>query len=126
MTHRMTRKQFGSTLLGGTVLLLVQACGGGGSDAYSQAPTPTPAPGGGAGISCSDSISDNHGHVLAIAAADLDSLADISYDIHGSAGHTHSLLLTAADLAKLKSHATVMATTSVTLAHSHVVTVSCV
>jgi len=122
MAHRMTRKQFGSTLLGGTVLLLIQSCGGGGgSDGYSAAPPP-----GGSGTGCNDSIADNHGHVLVIATADLDSTTDKTYDIHGTADHTHSVTLTAADLAKLKSHVTVMVTTTVTLAHSHVITISCV
>jgi hypothetical protein len=123
MTHHMTRKQFGGALLGGTVLLLIQSCGGGGgSDSYGGSGSPVS---GGAATGCNDTIAANHGHVLTIAAADLDSTTGKTYDIYGTADHTHSVTLTAANLASLKSHATVVVTTTVTLAHSHEITISC-
>ena len=106
MTHQMTCKQFGSTLLGGTVLLLIQPCGGGGSDSHSAYG------GNNSGTGCGNTISDNHGHVLTIAVADLDSTSDMTYNIQGSADHTHSITLTAANLANLKSHTGVAVTTT--------------
>ena len=68
----ITRKGFVGALTGGTVLLLLKGCGGGGSDgAY----------GGGTVLVCGASgiaIAGNHGHVLTILRAELDSLTDKS------------------------------------------------
>jgi hypothetical protein len=90
------------------------SCGGGGGDSGNP---PAPAPP--AGVACAATISDNHGHVLAIAAADLDSTTDKTYDIQGTAGHTHSVTFTAAQLAQLKAGGTVSVTTTMALAHDH-------
>ncbi len=119
----MTRKEFIDALAGGTVLLVFSGCGGGG-DGYS---------GGGGMMSsggCTETIAQNHGHVLVIATADLSSTTDKSYDIHGTADHTHTVTLTAAQLAQLKSGAsvTVSSTTNASMTygtHFHSVSVSC-
>jgi len=118
----VSRKRFIEAMATGSAVLLFHGCGGG-SD-YNGGTAPAPAPG---GASCSPAqISDNHGHELVIAKSDLDSMTAITYDIHGSADHTHSVTLSAAQLAQLKSGATVAVTSSTTALHDHRVSVTCV
>jgi hypothetical protein len=116
----MTRKQFIEGIAGGTVVLLFQGCGGGGSDA-------APAAGmSGGSTSCNaTTISGNHGHALTVPKTDLDSTTDKVYSIMGSADHDHTVTLTAAMLAQLKAGAMVTTTSTTTLSHNHNVTVSC-
>lgn len=109
----ITRKTFLLQLTSAGWLL---GCGGGGDDAGSP-----PAPGGG----CSASIGGNHGHVLLITAADLNSTVDLTFDIQGSADHTHSVAFSAAQLAQLKAGATVNVTSSPTLGHEHPISERC-
>ena len=116
MTEPLSRKAFCARLTGATVVLLIQACGGGGSDA--------PAPG------CSDTIAGNHGHLLTVAAADLNSTTDRMYDIQGSAAHNHIVTLTVANLAALKAGMTVQVQSSVSPvgpagSHNHSVSILC-
>jgi hypothetical protein len=119
----ITRKQFLGGLGGGTVLLLLQSCGGGGSS-Y----------GGGSSMmssgGCTETIAQNHGHVLVIALSDLDSMVDKSYDIRGTADHTHTVTFTVAQLQMLKmgQSVSVMSTTSTSViygTHSHAISASC-
>jgi hypothetical protein len=63
--------------------------------------------------------------VLAIPVADLSSTVDKTYDIQGSADHTHSVTFTAAQLAQLKAGTAVIVTSSTTLAHSHAINELC-
>ena len=137
MTVPITRKEFCTRLAGGSVVLLFQACGGGGSDyvatpAPAPVPTPTPAPSPSPGLSsCNDTIAANHGHLLTIAVTDLDSLAGKIYDIQGSAAHTHTVTLTVANLQALKAGTTVQVNSSNSPvgpagAHDHVVSALCV
>ncbi len=109
----ITRKVFLLQLASGGWLL--SGCGGGGSD---SAPTAS-------GAGCAAAIAGNHGHVLAIGAADLNSVVDITYDIHGSADHTHSVTFTAAQLALLKAGTSVNVTTTTTNAHNHAIGERC-
>jgi hypothetical protein len=109
----MTRKQFLAGLGGGTVLLWLQACGGGSDDGNDLC--------GASGAA----ISGNHGHALAIAAADLNSTVDITYNIMGSANHNHTVTFTAPQLAMLKNDQSVTVTSSTTDGHSHSVTATC-
>jgi hypothetical protein len=58
--------------------------------------------------------------------ADRDSMTDMTYDIRGTADHTHSVTLTSAQLALLKTPgATVTVVSTNTGFHTHDVTVSC-
>ena len=114
----ISRKTFLIQVAGGGWLLATAGCGGGGGDANPPAPP--------AGSGCGATISDNHGHVLAIATADLDSTADKSYDIQGSAGHTHGVTFTAAQLAQLKAGTTVSVTSSMAEGHDHRISEHCV
>jgi len=123
----ISRKMFLVQLVGGSWALSSAGCGGGGGD-YAAAPAPAPAapaPPAPAGGNCGATIAGNHGHVLTIAAADLNSLVDITYDIYGTADHTHSVTFTAAQLAQLKAGTMVSATTTTTLAHNHVISEQC-
>ena len=120
MSETMTRKTFCEALLSGTVILLLQGCGGGGSYDASTGSMSLPVSG------CADAIADNHGHELTVARADLDSLVDKTYNVQGAATHNHTLTLTVAQLGMLKAGTAVTATTSTTEAHSHAVTVTCV
>ena len=80
---------------------------------------------GAAVATCTDMIGGNHGHELTVAAADLDGTVAKVYDIKGTAGHTHSVTLSAGDLAALKGGTAVTVTSSAEPGHSHVISVSC-
>ncbi|HEU5297698.1 MAG TPA: hypothetical protein VFU71_23180 [Burkholderiaceae bacterium] len=119
----ISRKRFVEAMASGSVALLFTSCGGGGGYNGTPAAAPPPAP----ANSCNPaSISDNHGHVLVIAKSDLDSTTAMTYDIHGTADHTHSVTFSPAQLAQLKAGMTVAVTSTVTFAHDHVVSVNCV
>jgi hypothetical protein len=111
MSEAMTRKAFCARLMGGSVVLWIQACGGGGD----SGPT----------AGCTDTIAANHGHVLTIAKTDLDSPTDKVYDIQGSAVHNHTVTLTVAQLRTLKAGTNVTVTSSTTAAHEHSVSILC-
>jgi hypothetical protein len=124
-TMTMNRKQFIERLGAGGVLLVLQACGGGGG-------------GSGPGFvsaKCSATgaaVSSNHGHSLLIEAADLDLTTSKSYNIQGTAGHNHTVTLSAGNFATLKAGGTVTIDSSTTNApapfglHFHTLTVTCV
>ena len=118
MTAPMTRKAFCARLTGASVVLLIQACGGGGDSPAAPGVSPS-------GTGCSDTIAANHGHVLTTAAADLDSTTDKVYDIQGSADHSRSVTLTVAKLRALKAGTPVATVISITSAHQHSVSIQC-
>jgi hypothetical protein len=138
MKTDLSRRRFLEPALGTAILLLMPGCGGGGSDAGmsladsaaalgatpSSTPSSTPSITPGAG--CGSIFDFNHGHVLTVLRSDLDSTTAVSYDIRGSADHTHTVTLTAAQLATLKSGVSVTVTSTTTAYHEHVITVSCV
>lgn len=119
-----TRKAFLNATAGGSVLLLLKACGGGGSS-NTPAPAPAPAPATTCGASGA-AVSGNHGHTLSIPAADLDSAVAKAYNIQGAASHDHAVTFTPADLQKLKAGQNVTITSTTTLGHDHNVTASCI
>lgn len=113
----VTRKQFLGGLGAGTVVLWLQGCGGGGSDG-----------GGGGGNQCGATgaaISGNHGHTLTIPEADLSATVDKTYNIMGTAGHSHTVTFTPAQLAMLKSHQSVTVASTTSAGHTHNVTAAC-
>jgi hypothetical protein len=117
---KLTRRQFLGTAVAATA---VAACGGddgGKTDAAI------------AGRNCavngtSATISSNHGHVIMVTAAQVNAGVDMTYDIMGSADHTHSVTVTAANFATLQSNAngSVMVTSTSGNGHTHSVTVIC-
>jgi len=114
-----SRRQIIEGIVGGGALLVFSGCGGGGySGGGSAMPT----------SSCGASISANHGHALPIAVADLDSTTAKTYDITGSADHSHSVTLSTAQLGQLKAGVavTVNSTPATTDGHTHSLGVSCI
>lgn len=113
---RLTRKRFLGVAAGGSAGLLLGACGGGG---YGGGGTPT--------SSCGASIAGNHGHNVPILVADLDSTSDRTYDIRGTAAHTHGITLSTAQLAQLKAGMTVNVTSTPgdTDNHTHAISLAC-
>jgi hypothetical protein len=121
---KISRKQFLGALGSGTVLLWLQACGGGDSDSGDG-----DGGGSGGGLSCGasgTSIANNHGHTLTIDEADLDSSTNKSYSIMGTAGHNHTVTFTVAQLGMLKNGQSVTVVSSTDSGHNHDVTAKCV
>jgi hypothetical protein len=119
----ITRKVFLVQLLlpaGGAGWVLAGCGGGGGGNDGVGSPVPSSG-------QCSALIAGNHGHVLVVPRADLDSTTDRSYDIQGSAVHTHTVTFTAAQLAMLKAGQSVAVTSTPFSGdgHTHMVTESC-
>lgn len=118
----MTRKQFLGAAGAGTVLLWLQACGGGGDSGSDNGGLPPSI------SSCSSTgaaISGNHGHSVTIDKADLESTTPKTYSIQGSASHDHSITLSPANLAALKAGQSVTVTSSNNFQHDHSVMVTC-
>ncbi|HEY4185895.1 MAG TPA: hypothetical protein VGP07_12555 [Polyangia bacterium] len=72
-----------------------------------------------------DTIAANHGHVLTVTAADAAAGVDKTYDIMGTATHTHSVTITAAMFAMLETGASIASVSTVTNSHQHDITVIC-
>jgi len=72
-----------------------------------------------------DTIASNHGHVLTVTTADAAAAVDKTYDIMGTASHTHSVTITAAMFATLETGAVITTTSTTTSGHSHGITVMC-
>ena len=104
-------------LAGVTVTISASGCGSGYSTAPSPNPTPTPAAGDKAGV-----VSANHGHVAVVTAAQITAAGSVMLDIKGTADHTHSVELTAAEVQGIGSGTKVSKTSSNTLSHDHTVT----
>ncbi|MGM9488739.1 hypothetical protein [Ideonella sp. YS5] len=123
---KISRKQFLGALGSGTVVLWLQACGGGGSGYGSGGGN---GGGSGGGLSCGASgasIANNHGHTLTIDETDLNSTTDKTYSIMGTAGHNHTVTFTVAQLGMLKNGQSVTVTSSTDSGHNHDVTAKCV
>jgi hypothetical protein len=117
----MTRKEFLGTLIGAGAVLA--GCGG------DDGGTPDS---GGSQRNCAlngttATIDANHGHVLMVLKSDVTAGVEKTYDIMGTATHTHSVTITAANFATLQSNAngSVMVTSTSGGAHTHSVTVIC-
>jgi hypothetical protein len=117
----MTRKEFLGTLIGAGAVLA--GCGG------DDGATPDS---GGSQRNCAlngttVTIDANHGHVLTVLKSDVTAGVEKSYDIMGSAAHTHMVTVTAANFATLQSNAngSVMVTSTLGGAHMHSITIVC-
>jgi hypothetical protein len=112
----ITRRYFFEGLAGGTVLLSLQACGGGGDSGSGN---------GAFGVGCNAiTITSNHGHSLNVPTADLTSTGPKTYNIQGTADHNHTVTLTAQQLQDLKNGLSVTVT-SATGTHTHDITTRC-
>jgi hypothetical protein len=111
----VSRKRFLGALGSGTVLLWLQACGGGGDDDNDITSC------GASGAS----IAGNHGHTLTIDEADLTSATAKTYSIMGTATHDHTVTFTPSQLAQLQSGQSVTVESSTGASHTHTVTAHC-
>ncbi|MEO7097325.1 MAG: hypothetical protein ABI175_28950, partial [Polyangiales bacterium] len=84
---------------------------------------PADAPGG----SCTTptaTIGSNHGHTLVVTKAEVTAAVAKSYDIMGTATHTHTVMVSAANFVTLAAGGTVTITSS-NAGHTHDVVVMC-
>ncbi|MDX2088342.1 MAG: hypothetical protein SFX73_10855 [Kofleriaceae bacterium] len=120
----MTRKQFLKSVLGvgvGAVgVAAIAGCGGddGGGGTTVDAANVCTSP--------ATNIASNHGHTINVSLADVDAAANKTYDISGSGGHAHSVTITAAQFAQIKSGRTLTIESTSGGGHTHSVTVMCV
>jgi len=108
------------------VAITITACGGGGS------PTSSTGTGGGtssggttSGSSSGDkvgTISSNHGHSAVITAAQLTAAGALKLDIKGTADHTHTVELSAAEVVAIAGGTKTSKESSTDASHSHTVT----
>ena len=70
-------------------------------------------------------ITANHGHTILVSATDITAGVDKTYDIRGTSGHTHSVVVSAAMFTMLKAGMAIMVTSTVGGAHTHAVTITC-
>jgi hypothetical protein len=107
-----------------TAGLLSAACGGDDDDDNGTGGTGNTG-GTGGGNACGTTIATNHGHQMTVSAADVGAAADKTYDIAGSADHSHTVELTAEDFADLASGTILVVDSSTDAGHSHEVTIEC-
>jgi hypothetical protein len=122
---RATRKQFleSATLVAGSGLgLLVFGCG---SDGSSSSEPESSTGGSSSADVCQTMIASNHGHQLRLPEADVAAGADKTYDITGSADHSHSVSLTAAQFSDLGAGTEVTVTSTSGAGHTHSVRINC-
>jgi|MudIll2142460700_1097286.scaffolds.fasta_scaffold282739_2 hypothetical protein len=122
----MDRREFGReaalALLGGATITLY-GCGGGGSSYSSPVAPSTPAPSSGTGGAgeAMGSISSNHGHAAVITGAQLTAGNGLRLDIRGQADHSHSVDLSAAQVAQVRGSTRVSIDSTDTQGHQHAV-----
>ena len=112
----MDRREFtlnaALAILAGCVITISDtACGS------SSPAAPTAAP-----VDINGDVSANHGHSAVITGASITAGTAYSLDIHGTATHTHTLSITQANLASLKSKQPVTIASTTDASHSHTVT----
>jgi len=133
MSTKITRKRFLLSMFGSAAAVLLDGCGGGGGysgAAPMQAPAPAAASCGASGSAIANNHASPYAHSLTFPKTDVDLTTDQVYGIMGAALHSHSITLTAAQLAQLKAGMPVTVTSTSTDAagigpHTHDVTVSC-
>jgi len=107
-------------ILSGAVIT-ISGCGGSSYNSTTPTTTPTtttpPATGDKQGT-----ISANHGHQAIITAARLTAAQAIDLDIRGMATHTHTVSLSAAQVASIAANQRVSMTSTTTESHDHTVT----
>jgi len=119
----MTRKEFLRTLVGAGVgaagVAAIAGCGGddggGTPDAAVALTCASPAA----------TIGGNHGHTLSVSMADVTAAADKTYNIMGTSLHDHTVMVTAAQFAQLKTGTTLTITSGSGGGHTHTITVMC-
>ncbi len=116
----ITRNQF-LKWLGAGAALSVAACGGG------EGKPDGPPAGACTATNANVMIATNHPHgmhSLVVSKEDVAAAVDKTYDIMGASTHAHSITVTAADFAAMKT-APISVTSTDGGGHTHVVMVSC-
>jgi hypothetical protein len=126
----MSRKQFLRTLAAGGATVVAASVVGSAAATLTGCGSDDD-DGGGGDPNCvangtNATIADNHGHTLNVAKADVSAGIDKTYDITGSAGHAHSITITAAQFATLAANNSVQVTSTSGGGHTHAVNVMCV
>jgi hypothetical protein len=85
-------------------------------------PTPTPAPTPTPMADKLGTVSANHGHIARITGAELTAAGAVVLDIHGTADHTHSVSLSAAEVVSIAANTQVSKVSSTDSSHNHTVT----
>lgn len=67
----------------------------------------------------------NHGHTFTIPADDIAAGAARTYDITGDADHSHTVAITAAEMANLAGNGSLQVMSSIGATHSHMIDVRC-
>ncbi len=116
----LTRKELLVLVIGGAAAACGGSSYGGGSQSSGQASGNCGANG------TSATIAANHGHVLNVTKEDVIAGAAKTYDITGTANHSHSVTLTAADMAALQKNLEADEVSTVNLGHDHAIKVVCV
>jgi|GEM_PF-704257 len=70
-------------------------------------------------------IGGNHGHSLTVSVADVEAGNEKTYNIEGSAGHSHEVTVTAANFSTLANNQQVIVSSTNDNGHTHNVTISC-
>jgi hypothetical protein len=136
LTREVTRRDFNAASL--TALFVgmsvwVGACGSSGSSSSASpaAPTSTPttSPASGSGTTGTPTASDkagtvgsNHGHAATVTGAQLLAGGGVTLHIQGSAGHDHTVDLTAGEVGQIASGTRVAKNSSTDSGHDHAVT----
>ncbi len=117
LTRREFTRESVITHLSG-VDITISGCG---SD--SSSPTSSTPPAGGGGVN--GAVSANHGHVAFVSNAQINAANDITVDISATAGHSHSIDLTGAEVTQIGNGQRVAKASTVSPAlgsHNHNVT----
>lgn len=116
----MSRNQFLRTIVGAGIGVagVATLAGCGGDDGPADAPA-------GTCTTPSATIGSNHGHTMTVTKAEVTAATAKSYDIAGAAGHSHTVMVSAANFASLAVGGSVTITSSSINGHSHDVVVRC-
>jgi hypothetical protein len=107
------RREFASRSLLAALVGVVVTITGCDDDDDPMSPTPNDETG---------TISDNHGHTAVVTSAQLTAGGAVALNIQGSATHTHTVDLTAAEVTQVRDGQRVSKVSTTTDGHTHTVT----
>lgn len=127
LDRAVDRRQFtlasAMAILAGVAITITDAaCGGSSYSPGSPSPTPTPNPNPSPAGDKVGVVSSNHGHSAVITGAQLTAGGALMLDIRGTATHTHTVELSAAEITSIAASQKVAKESSTDASHSHTVT----
>ena len=114
----LTRKEFLGVMGAGVAVIAGCGSSGGSADANS-------AVGNCLANGTSVTIATNHGHAMVVSKDEVAAAVDKTYDIMGTATHTHSVTVTAPSFGTLTGNHSINVTSTTTDGHNHNITVVC-